>query len=102
MNPKLMLTPINIGKRPPVLFLWHPIGSPIYLQLQVLRVGQRRTDQDLDGEIPWAHRDSAAVSRLLDPGLKRDGHFSGSEGRFDRVCLMGFGGIEGPYVVALY
>ena len=66
MNSQLMLTAINIAEGPLVLSLWRPIGSTIYFQLQVLSVGQRRTDQNGDAEITGPHRDGAAVSGLLD------------------------------------
>jgi hypothetical protein len=89
-----MFTPINIVERPPVLFLWWPIGGTVYFQLQVLRVRQRRVDRDGNNEVAWSHRDGAAVSGLLDPGLKRDGHLSGGRLGFDRFCGKRFGGIE--------
>ena len=97
MNSQLMLTAINIAEGPLLLSLWRPIGGTIYLQLQVLRVGQRRTDQDRDAEITRPHRDGAAVSRLLDPSLKRDDRRSGCCRGFDRFCGKGFGGIERSY-----
>ena len=102
MNSQLMLTAINIAERPLLLSLWRSIGGTIYLQLQVLRVAQRRTDQDRDAEITRPHRDGAAVSRLLDPSFKRAVHRSGSWRGFDGVYGDRLSGIEGADCMLLW